>query len=714
MAETPREDEDTGTEESIQSQRQTTRPDLPGRRLKNPLGYFSSSTYQISLYMITPDAYDAFIASGRRQIDAISNVEGNRAAGAYLIAQSGGINSTDSRRAPGFDLDYYIDNLTIKTYMDPQSTMTSSNTTEVKFQIVEPYGFSFLTKLRQATDSLQEYVESLNAVKTSSPRNPTRQFFILGVRFLGYDENGNIVTGAKIVDNDLLDANATPESTALFDRYYDINITNVKFKVDGTASTYNVDAIAMAPQVAFGIKRGRINNDTTVVGSSVESVLTDLVNKLNKASEDNSIGGSFNSYEIVYVGDNSNEIREAKILLPEDLDKSKMPMTPASSTTKVTQATEDDDAQPDIDARQIVFKGDTAIQQAISQVISQSTYLRNALLVVYESTKQPDDETGDYKKDIPEDIGKRVSWYNLSAEVSDAIWNEEIADFVYNIKFIIQTYETPVIDNAYTNSGARYYGPHKRYEYWYTGKNSEILSYEQVINNGYFTIALDARRPTLGQPEVPIVPNRHIDQLRLNKLTVGMEAQNTYITSLYDPGSFATAKITILGDPDFLVMESAGSINELYSRFYGTDGYTVGANGGQVFIEIDFREAVDYDTSNGYLSINDRILFWKYPEDIPIKGVSYKVIDVMSTFHGGVFKQTLNCVINTFNNLQTTGDDSYNLITQRLTDLSTLRVNSNNTWTVVDPGPEVTKNDTIEFSLFNFNNTNNPNPEDDA
>ncbi len=716
MAEAPLENEDTGTEESIQeqTQRQTARPDIPGRREKNPLGYFSSSTYQISLYMITPDAYDAFIASGRRQIDAISNVEGNRAAGAYLIAQSGGINSTDSRRAPGFELDYYIDNLTIRTYMSPQATMTSSNTTEIKFQIVEPYGFSFLTKLRRAADSLQEYVRSLNAVKTAGPRNPTRQFFILGVRFLGYDENGNIVTGDKIVDNDLLDANATPESTALFDRYYDINITNIKFKVDGTASTYNVDAISLAPQVAFGIKRGRINNDTTVVGSSVEGVLTDLVNKLNKASEDNKIGESFNSYEIVFVGDNSDEIRDAEILLPEDLDKSKWPMANISSTIEVNQATEDD-AQPDVATRQIVFKGDTAIQQAVSQVISQSTYLRDALLVIYESTTQPDEKTGDYKKGTPEDIGKRVSWYNLSAEVSDAVWNEEMADFVYNIKFIIQTYETPVINNAYTNSGARYYGPHKRYEYWYTGKNSEILSYEQVIDNGYFTIALDAARPTLGQPEVPIVPNRHIDQLRLNKLTVGMEAQNTYVTSLYDPYAFATAKITILGDPDFLVMESAGSISELYSRFYGTDGFTVGANGGQVFIEIDFKEAVDYDTEKGYLSINESILFWKYPKDIPIKGVSYLVLDVMSTFHGGVFKQTLNCVINTFRNVENPlrGQRAVDRFVENFENTQSER--SYTTWTTQkrDPLDNITIPDYLNSSAIDFNQTINLQGPDD-
>ena len=46
----------------------------PGKRIQNPLGNFSSYTYQISLYMITPDAYDAFIQSGRKDINAINNI----------------------------------------------------------------------------------------------------------------------------------------------------------------------------------------------------------------------------------------------------------------------------------------------------------------------------------------------------------------------------------------------------------------------------------------------------------------------------------------------------------------------------------------------------------------------------------------------------------------------------------------------------------------
>ena len=86
-----------------------------GRRLDNPLGALSSYTYQISLYMVSPTAYDTFTSTGRTKIVALQNIEGSieGAGSAFLIAQSGGINNETQSRANGFTKDVYIDNLLI-------------------------------------------------------------------------------------------------------------------------------------------------------------------------------------------------------------------------------------------------------------------------------------------------------------------------------------------------------------------------------------------------------------------------------------------------------------------------------------------------------------------------------------------------------------------------------------------------------------------------
>lgn len=666
-------DGDLGKEQSSSTKNSTSTDNLntPGRRLKNPLGYFSSSTYQISLYMITPDAYDAFVLSGRKNINALNNVSGNETAGAYLIAQSGGRNARESKIAEGMQLDYYIDNLTIKTYASAKATQTATNTTEIKFQIIEPYGFSFITKLRHATDALQRYIQTVGNSKpattqqATAPENPTRQFFVIGVRFLGYDETGKLVAGNDVNDNTSLDPNAS--NLGVFDRYYDIIMTNIKFKIDGGATTYNIEAASIPPRIAFGMIRGRLNNGASIKGTTVVDALQGkegLLTKLNAmqqnvASQNDVIP---NTFAIKWIGEDVDKLMTAKIVTSADTDKSRLPGNNVQNTSQVNDAASAT-AVPKVDQKEITFKNDTSVLQAISQIISQSTYLQDAMTVVNQSTKEPNATTGQQEVQRNSNPASNIAWYNISAIVSNARWEPKISDFVYDITYVIQTYQTPVITSAFTSNGAKYYGPHKRYEYWYTGKNSEILDYEQTINNGYFNIGsendLSKGKATLGNSDVPLIPNMRTDGSRIGGLDVFMEKQNAYITSLYDPGSFAQAKIKILGDPDFLMEDSPGNIDEVYSRFYGSDGVTINPRGGQVFIEINFKEAIDYSEEDGLLKVNDSILFWKYPETIAsqVKGVSYQVITVNSTFQDGMFTQTLECVINTFGDADTPNGD---------------------------------------------------------
>lgn len=631
----------------------STNTNKPGRRLKNPLGYFSSSTYQLSLYMITPDAYDAFVQSGRRQINALNNADGNQTAGALLIAQSGGINNTNSKRAPGFNLDYYIDNLSLKTFTGPKQTGAETNTTTVKFQIIEPYGFSFLTKLKLASEEIQTYSSNLGNGQYLI-QNPSKQFFVLGIRFLGYDENGNLMTGNNVYDNNQLDIDAG-EDTAIFDRYYDIFITNIQFKINGSITTYNIQANSIPPRAAFGVKRGMIKTNTTVTAASVETAIQKLLDNIEDLEKQTAENGAIvhpNTYEVVYVGDGVDDIKDATIDTPEDYLPFNWQGSQAQNTTESTIAVEAS-ADPNNKERQLTFKNDTPIIQAISQIISQSSYLRDALKKVYDNNLQA--EQGTYSGDEPGD-NKNVAWFNLSAKVENAKWDPIRKDFSYHITYYIQRYETPIIQSIYSNNGVTYYGPHKLYEYWYSGQNSEILSYEQSINNGYFNVTLsdlpiDRKETTENDSNSGNEANAQGAGVN-NTGSIGPQgkaAQNNYLTSLFDPGSFANAKITILGDPDFLAQDSPGSIDQLYNRFYGDDGFTVNPAGGQVFIEISFREAVDLDYKNGYLEINDKILFWDYPDEIAdkIKGVIYLVTSVDSTFSGGVFKQVLNCVIET-------------------------------------------------------------------
>jgi hypothetical protein len=137
-----------------------------------------------------------------------------------------------------------------------------------------------------------------------------------------------------------------------------------------------------------------------------------------------------------------------------------------------------------------------------------------------------------------------------------------------------------------------------------------------------------------------------VPEQKQGKQGPGLESQNSFVNFMNDVDAYASAKLTILGDPDWLMTDSTSSLNEVYSKFYGTDGYTLNCNSGQVFVEVDFKEAVDYDNGTGVLSVSDKIMFWDYPKEYTtgpkkIQGVAFMITQVDSSFRGGKFEQTL-------------------------------------------------------------------------
>lgn len=632
----------------------------PGKRTQNPLGNFSSYTYQLSLYMITPDAYSAFIESGRKNINAFQDVSatGN---GAFIIAQSGGVNNASSKRAPGFDVDFYIDDLKISQAINGKDTGASTNVTDISFSITEPYGFSFITRLRQAATKLSNVSKSKNY---QDLENPSRQFFVLGIRFQGYDKNGNVISSKDVVGS-----NSDPAGNAygVYERYYDILIKSMKFNIDGKATVYKITAASTPTGAAFGMKRGVIYNGASVRGTTVHDVLMGesdgrlgILTKMNadqKQLVDSGAATIANKYSVKYLGKAEVEIKEATIVSQADLDKLKFPMSNATSTSDSNVQAEVK-STPETNVRQITLTSGIPMLQAIDNIIKQSSYLEDALKVVYTTAEEA---SPDGEDEIKNETKKNIKWYNIGAEVKSLGWDPKQGDFAYDITYVIQPYETPVVLSAYANNATKYYGPHKRYEYWFTGKNSEIIKYEQQMDNTFFNVVLgdagDISSAQGGSTDVPTIANIPQGQDKTGKLNTGNEAQNSYMTSLYDPGAYAKAKITILGDPDFLMGTNPVSEAAVYNQFYGVDGYTINPNGGQVFIEINFKEPQDYKNSTGLLSINESILFWKYPasvqKDIDSRGggVSYMVLSCTSSFSKGSFTQELVAVINTFDDV---------------------------------------------------------------
>lgn len=642
----------------------------PNKRQKNPLGNLSSYTYNLTLYMVTPEAYDAFIASGRKNINAIKNTTNsfaqsqvaNSGAGAYILAQSAGANKNSEQRAPGFNYDYYIENLRLRTAIAAKVTQSEANTFKCEFDIVEPYGFSFISNLTRARN---EILKNSKLQSVQKNKQNLKQIFVLGIRFYGYDKQGNVATTADFSAEDTINPAAQAGGggdTALFERFYDIAITGLKFKLDGKSTIYNITASALPEQVSMTTRLGRINKDIQIQASTVYEALmgndgniTGLLASLNDQYEqmfNEKTCNIPNKYSVKFIGDEVDvaAIKNASMIIDSDLDKLKTAMKANNITT--SNAKLEASVYPLLNYKQIKFKNDTSILQAISLIIGQSDYLYAAMNTVFSSKAEPDKDGEDL--DLPG--GKtRIRWYNIGSDVKVLGFDDKRGEWAYDITYVIQPYETPYFMSPYANLPIKYYGPHKRYDYWFTGKNTEVIRYEQQINANYFNVALgfskeerDAQNISgPNQPQLVMQPQMRTPMARQGMTGEGMEAQNSYLTSLYDPASWASAKIQILGDPDFLMQTAPNTMSQVYDPFYDTDGFTINPNGGQVFIEIDFKEPEDYNHTDGLLSINESIQFVDYPDSVKkmIKGVSYNVTYVNSTFRTGTFIQDLECNI---------------------------------------------------------------------
>lgn len=835
-------DDDSNKKKPVASPKVRTDADpelSPGKRLKNPLGALSSYNYQLSLYMVTPDALELFKEKGYRDINSLGvmyaganspDVDNDAvSAGAYIVAQSGGVNLSSESRSPSFNFDYGIDNLTFEI-VGPKENGAASAEYTFQFQIIEPYGFSFISNLKRANDAVADYNKRLikkraaiakkkaaaqqqrtrnrkgtsknrrpnntgrypagtetvasyiarnratqqgnyyntrfqsnndilagvrgtkpgskpsqsaaaikaanqknypdagfqqsfiagaNARKAaakksagkptgkgsnsaspqSTPENPTKQLFVLGIRFYGYNASGQPVRGTDTttatslwgspIENSRQQIDPGNDSYALFERFYPIQITSMKTVVDGGPVKYQVTAQPNGIQ-AMGTKRGMVNTEWQITASTVGEALDKLMENLNKEQQKlNNDTGVCYTYDIKYASEyDAERIRSAKIVSQADLDKYKWPGSGAKKTKESNASTETTkNSKPKNTARTIKIKKAPIIQN-INEIIAQSSFLQDAMKTVFTTALEPDQD----KEGLPEldqPGNKTIEWFHLTPEIENLSWNDKTADWVYDINYVLNVYDTPVLDTAYTNPGKKYYGPVKRYEYWYTGTNTEVLRYKQELNNAYYNVYLlgdekDKKANENGGQNTknasggsgnsnasvtPTVQNQKTGQSSLGKAGLGMEAQNGYLTSLFDPNAVTMAEVEILGDPDWLMSTARTGFGEnestVYNKFYGRDPYSISPAGGQVFFEIDFREAVDYKSNGqnietnsgggvsgapGTMSINSSILFWKDSKSISklVKGISYSLNRCKHIFSGGTFKQILYGNINTF------------------------------------------------------------------
>lgn len=607
----------------------------PGIRKFNPLSNFSSYTYKISLYMLTPEAHQRFINNGRKLISSNTGVD----SGVYLIAQSGGVNTAFEKRVPGFDFDYYIDDVKF-TNVIAGPNAPSNATFDWSFNIIEPYGFSFITKLANAFNELKD-LSNIGSVGTTTRDGKsgviaTKFPYVISIKFLGYDDQGNVVN--SIIPSE---------------RYYDIFIYEMKFLLDGKATIYKVKAADIGQVVGMGAAKGQVNNPTKIVGKTVYEAFkgeNGLFTKLNQAQKKYTeqkdpngvpIKKYADEYDIVFEGNDAELIKNSAII---ELDKINSNMSKIMKVINVNDK-ESVKVSPDFVNKTLTLEGGTPIAQAIEAVILRSKFVEDAINQSLKSAEEPEPDGS--VKSKPNSKKIPFKWIKITTKVTIINRDESTNDFTYRIVFTVNSYDVPMNYSAFINSNVPYKGPYKVYDYWFTGKNTEVRKFEQNINNlFYLTDYIGGANPN---SNLPHIPGQKTGSSTQGKRDQSLSPQSSVLTSLTDMGSWVTSKIQILGDPDFLMQASPSG-----TKYYAPDGFTINPHYSQVFIEINFREAVDYNydnenkksLNNGLLTVNPFIQFYQFGNPPPnVKGLVYHVYQCVHAFSKGQFTQDLQMAL---------------------------------------------------------------------
>lgn len=635
-------------------------------RRENPLVSLSSWTYNISWYILDPLASNYFAINGKLPSNS-SN--GNY----YIIAQSGGVNSDLEPRALTLDkdgipgpgkpgMDFYIDDLTINgLFPGADGTKTSTAPTVLDFKIIEPSGFTLLNRLAQLTKYINSVSTNFGISDDTYSPNLYQQNYLIAIRFYGYDEAGLPIESSKL-EFDRKEIINPGNKYALFERYFPIQIGQLEWGISGKSVTYSIKQAVIVPyQVSFSEKRGISPINMTLEGDTVGSVLggsetpnsKSLINQMNAYQQQlykNGMISEPGEYYIEWVKNSvfdSTTIKNSSLIISRDYSKENTAMGSALTVQQSNVRNSLRNVTINTNKKEIAVSAGTSIAMLIDQVISNSRYISDTL--IKENNNLIETET------LNNPTTRKLQWYAINPVTEIKKWETKLHDWSYKITYQIVPFEVPYIRSPYVNLKSDYYGPVKKYEYYFTGKNTEIIKFEQSYDAAFY-IPLQGTTgkddSTKNEKATDPAPKSVNGATNANSTMSEPSNRGIFIenvrANLYSVADQAKAQITIMGDPDYLMDGVGYKIPEsnTFGAFYANN-LSLNPYGGQLYIEIAFKIAEDY-TNEGVMDVDPTQTILFYPKEIQEQlnneGLIYKLTDIVSTFNKGKFEQVINCI----------------------------------------------------------------------
>jgi hypothetical protein len=633
----------------------------------NVLDQYASYTYQASVYLMKPEAFSAMVKNKKFT-----------PSGSQLLFQSGG--APVGGRNPFFTNDYYIDKIELKSTAMGKGTNSAHNVNTIKMTLVEPNGITLLSNLDKA---VEQYLGS-----ESKKKNFASAIYLLVIKFFGYDANGNLVqagnsTGITNPIGGVVGGGAgTGAGTANVEKYYPMAINKINFRVANKLVEYEIEATAPQYNIAVGQSRGTIPYNVELSGMSVKEALAGssevgpsttpkakTLTEEEKQEQDNPTSNppdappkasaapspkltirkglmeALNQYQkdlvdrkIYTVADvysiefTDTSIEQAKITVPGVDFKNTSPQIAKTAADKALPEKQ----AVDPNSRILTITAGQQIVQVIEQAVRNSDYIRKQAKDTVEENTQKQKANSSAKKD--------VTWFKINVQATPIKYDPKRNDYAYNVKYIISPFRLVATNSNYFTQ-PQYRGAQKRYNYWFTGQNTQVLSYEQQYNAAYTYILSGGTQTTANTTNAKTVYQPRSGQTSQGADLRTNEPAANLADSLYNPADLAEARLSIVGDPAWLQQGEAsfsapgkGSFN---ASAFLPDG-TINMDSQQILFEVVINTPTDYDLSTGLMDVNNRNTNQINNQGKPLnESYAYIMNECVSEFVKGKFTQNL-------------------------------------------------------------------------
>jgi len=606
--------------------------------IPNPFRAFSTMTYGISIYMQSPKHYANMIATKAKDVT-----------GMELLIQSGGASSDAGTATTGnfgairnkfFTQDFYLDDIQFSSFIAGTSTGGPQNTFEIKFTVTEPMGLTFMDRLYRASSA---YAANIGYTDF----NPVNQMYLMVVRFYGYDEKGNQVRNANFVD--------TTDRDAYTEKWIPFMIRQIQFSVESSKVVYACECVAPQTQVGLGQVHGTIPFNLALQGNTLTDLLNGETSKNVNGVVTQGLMQALNRQQATLAKNKNYEYADRyAIEMPPEIANAIAfaPGTPIIQRSgTLGQAKSSDLALMSNGSAQAVKTVQTYATNAgmkivkfIDLAIRSSSYIANQY-------KKTNDANKDGSTIFKQSNLNLLKWFKIRPRIEVLNFDKTRQRWSYKITYVVSVYDVATVDTSDFNPSSCF-KIHKEYDYWFTGKNTEVLNFKQDYKTFYYTTFTDKHKEN---PEAAPKQQTNYNAQRSYRANStesdqGSENKETEQAAnaasiLYAPQDIANCEIDIVGDPDWLAQsELFYAANTTPSDPVLDDG-SINFDRAEVFFTVNFNTVVDYDLDTGLADVTQKNV-GKRLDGAELGGVSqyafvYRANTIISQFEKGKFTQQL-------------------------------------------------------------------------